>query len=449
MSAAPGSKKRTLVNFLSLSILQVGNYVLPMITLPIISRIIGPEKYGAVNYAFAFVGYFILFINAGFDLYGTRKIISYKGDKEKIQELFSRITFAKIYISIVSTIIFIGCLFWFDQLKNEKLVNIFTYLMCIGWILNPSWLYNGMQDSRRYAVFSFISKLLFSVAVVLVVTERSDYIYHPLITSLAHILVSLVSFFWALKKYGLRFQFIGWRKVTETLKENRTLSLIWWISNQASSTGIIVAGFLLVTTDIGYYSAALRLIIIIQSIVSMPLNTVLFPYIGEAFVQGYSAGIKRVHKAFPYLVFLAIAMAAGTFIIAKPLILLFFGNEFSSAVDLLKISAIALLFSTINSALGQQIMLNLKKDGVHIRFLLAGFFLNVAFLILFINLYGTIGAAIAWPASELLLFVGYMIYFKTQNVQVFDFSYYKPAYIFANMMKMIRSNPLKKKAALQ
>jgi O-antigen/teichoic acid export membrane protein len=449
MSSATGSKKRTLVNFLSLSILQVGNYVLPMITLPIISRIIGPEKYGAVNYAFAFVGYFILFINAGFDLYGTRKIISYKGDKQKIQELFSRITFSKLYISVVSTIIFIGCLFWFDQLRDEKLVNIFTYLMCIGWVLNPSWLYNGMQDSRRYAVFSFISKLLFSVAVVLVVRERSDYIYHPLITSLAHILVSLISFSWALKKYGLRFQFTGWKDVKQTLKENRTLSLIWWISNQASSTGIIVAGFLLMATDIGYYSAALRLIIIIQSIVSMPLNTVLFPYIGEAFGQGYASGIKRVHKTFPYLIFLAIAMAAGTFIIAKPLILLFFGNEFSGAIDLLKISAIALLFSTVNSALGQQIMLNLKKDAVHIKFLLAGFFLNVLFLILFINLYGTIGAAIAWPASEIFLFIGYMIYFKTQKVQVFDYSYYKPSHIFSNAMKMVRSNPLRRKTAIQ
>ncbi len=449
MSSAIGSKKRTLVNFLSLAILQIGNYVLPMITLPIISRIIGPEKYGAVNYAFAFVGYFILFINAGFDLYGTRKIISFNGDKQKIQELFSRITFAKLYISIVSTIIFIGCLFWFDQLRDEKLVNIFTYLLCIGWILNPSWLYNGMQDSRRYAVFSFISKLLFSVAVVLVVTERSDYIYHPLITSLAHILVSLVSFYWALKKYDLRFQFIKWKDVIQTLKENRTLSLIWWISNQASSTGIIVAGFLLITTDVGYYSAALRLIIIIQSIVSMPLNTVLFPYIGEAFGQGYDAGIKRVHQSFPYLVFLAIAMAAGTFIIAKPLILLFFGSEFTSAIDLLKISAFALLFSTINSALGQQIMLNLKKDAVHIRFLLAGFILNVVLLIVFINLYGTIGAAIAWPVSEVILFIGYMFYFKSQKVKVFNFSYYKPAFIYSNMMEMVRSRRLRKKPVMQ
>lgn len=449
MNAAAGSRKKTLVNFLSLSILQIGNYVLPMITLPIISRIIGPENYGAVNYAFAFAGYFILFINAGFDLYGTRQIISYQGDKEKIQRLFSRITFAKLYISVVATIIFVACLFSIEQLRNEKLVNIFTYIMCLGWIVNPSWLYNGMQDSRRYAVFSFFSKLLFSIAVVLLVTERSDYIYHPLITSIAHILVSFISFYYAIKKYNLKFNFAGWKEVKQTLKENRTLSLIWWISNQASSTGIIVAGFLLTATDIGYYSAALRMVIIIQSIVSMPLNTVLFPYIGEAFVQGYDNGIRRVHKAFPYLVMISVAMALGTLLVADPLILLFFGREFASAGTLLQISSLALMFGTINTALGQQVMLNLRKDATHIRFLVAGFVLNVVLLVVFIKFYGTIGAAVAWPVAEILLFFGYIAYFRSQGVRVFDQHYYKPGLIINDLLRFFKSYGMKKKAALR
>jgi PST family polysaccharide transporter len=444
MDAAAGSKKKTLINFLSLSILQIGNYVLPMITLPIISRIIGPEKYGAVNYAFAFVGYFIMLINAGFDLYGTRQIVSFNGDKQKIDELFSRITLAKLYISVISTVIFVVCLFTIEQLRTEKLITVFTYLMCVGWIINPSWLYNGMQDSRRYAIFSFTSKLLFSIAVVLMVRERSDYIYHPLITSLAHILVSFISFYYAIRKYHLHFTLVSWRKVLQTINENKSLSVIWWITNQSSSTGIVVAGFLLTTAAVGYYSAALRLIIIVQSIVSMPLNTVLFPYIGQAFSKSYSEGISRVNKTFPYLVILALAMGLGTFIISKPLILLFFGNEFAQSVFILKILAVALFFSTINTALGQQVMLNLKKDAVQIRFITAGFLLNLLFLLLFTSSYGTTGAAIAWPASELLIFIGYFIYFKSNSIRIIDISYYDPRAIASGVFKLVRN-----KAALR
>jgi O-antigen/teichoic acid export membrane protein len=446
MSVHAGSKRKTVQNFFSSSLVQIGNYVLPMITLPIISRIIGPEKYGAVNYAFAFVSYFILFINAGFDLYGTRMIVSFKEDKQKIQKLFSRITFAKLYISLFTTIIFAICLFSIDQLKDEKLISIFTYLLCVGWIINPSWLYNGMQDSRRYAMFSFVSKLLFSIAVVMVVREKSDYIYHPLITSIAHILVSYISFQFALKKYKLKLGWVNIRDIIQTLKENRHLSLIWWISNQSSSTCIIIAGFLLTTTDVGFYAAALRIIIIIQSIVSMPLNTVLFPYIGEAFVNSYDAGIKRINKTFPYLVILAFVIAVGAFIISGPLILLFFGSEFAEAVLLLKISAVALFFATVNSALGQQVMLNLKKDAAYVRFLVFNFFINAIFLVTFIKLYGVMGAAIAWPCSEIILFISYLIYFKHQKIQVIDYAYYHPKFIFGNVVKLVKFNVIKKPA---
>lgn len=252
-----------------------------------------------------------------------------------------------------------------------------------------------------------------------------------------------------MKKYGLKFSAAGWKEVKQTLKENRTLSLIWWISNQASSTGIIVAGFLLTTTEVGFYSAALRMIIIIQSIVSMPLNTVLFPYIGEAFGQGYDQGIRRVNKTFPYLVMVAFGMAAGTMILADPLILVFFGREFETAGLLLKVSAVALLFSTINAALGQQVMLNLRKDAMHIRFLVAGFVLNVVLLVLFIRLYGSLGAAIAWPAAELVIFAGYLFYFRTQGVKVFDYQYYKPGLIINELLGFIRDRSRKKKAALR
>ncbi|CAN5120867.1 flippase [soil metagenome] len=445
MSQHSGSRKKTLVNFFSVALLQAGNYVLPMITLPIISRIIGPEKYGIINYCFAFVGYFVLFINAGFDFYGTRMITANRGDKKKINNLFSSIIISKIYLLIISIIIFAACIFFIPQLEHEKTTAAFTFLICIGWVINPSWLYNGMQDSRKYAVFSFISKLAFSIAVILVVRHRDDYIYHPLITSVAHVLVSLVSFFYAMKKYNVTLQPVKWLQIKTTLKDNRHLSIIWWITNQALSTNIVIAGLLLTTMDLGYYSAALRLIIIIQSIVSMPLNTVLFPYIGEAFIQGYENGISRIHKAFPYICYIAVGITVGTFLFAKPVILIFYGNKFYESILLLKISSLVLLFNTINSAFGQQIMLNLKKDTAYVKFILTGLVINILLLFIITKSYSTPGAAFAWPLSELVVLIGYVIYFKSNKIKIFNISYYSPKFIYNNMWSMIKMRTQKHK----
>ena len=57
------NKKVLIHNISSLFSVQVANYVLPMVSVPIIVRIIGPEKYGLINYAAAIVSYFIIIVN--------------------------------------------------------------------------------------------------------------------------------------------------------------------------------------------------------------------------------------------------------------------------------------------------------------------------------------------------------------------------------------------------
>jgi O-antigen/teichoic acid export membrane protein len=206
ISVPRGNKKRTITNFFSLSLLQLGNYVLPMLSLPIISRIIGPENYGLINYAFAFVGYFVLFINAGFDLYGTRQIVDNKENPEAISIVFSRIIISKAVLFLISTVIFMGAIYFVPQLRDQKALGWFTFLVCIGWVINPSLLFHGMQESKNYAFFSFISKLLFTILVLVLVRQREDYILQPLIFSLAHILISAVSFYYLFKKYSINIK---------------------------------------------------------------------------------------------------------------------------------------------------------------------------------------------------------------------------------------------------
>ena len=438
MNASVGSIKRTLYNFFSVSLLQIGNYVLPIITLPIISRIIGPERYGVINYAFAFAGYFILLINAGFDYYGTRMIIANREDNHALNKLLSEIIFSKTFLLVVSAVLFFLSVWFIPQLKNEKLVAFYTFLICIGWVVNPSWLYHGMQDSRKYALFSFLSKLIFSVLIVMVIKRPGDYFYHPLFYSLSHVVISLISFYYALKKYGLGLESVSMKRIGETLKENKHLSIIWWITNQSLSTNIIIAGLLLSTVQIGYYSSALRVIVIIQSVISMPLNTVLFPYIGEAFLQGNEEGMERINRSFPYIFMIAFSMFIITFLFSDKIILILYGQQFKEAIGLLRISSTILFFATLNSAFGQQVMLNLKKDESYVKIIVAGFVFNIILLLVIIFPWGIDGAAWAWPVSETGIFIFYVFYFRKRSLAVFSPKYYSPKYLYENTMSLFK-----------
>src|ERR1700744_1438335 len=119
-------EKRLLVrNIMSLGIVQVCNMVFPLITLPLIARIIGPDKFGVINYASAVIGYFTLIINYGFEMTATRVIAQCKKDQAVINKVFSNVLYTKIVLLSVSIAIFCILLFTLPTLRDEKAVAFY------------------------------------------------------------------------------------------------------------------------------------------------------------------------------------------------------------------------------------------------------------------------------------------------------------------------------------
>ena len=70
--AAMAQKKSLKLNFIMNAILTMSSFLFPLISFPYVSRILGPEGTGRVDFATSLIAYFLMFAQLGIPTYGVR-----------------------------------------------------------------------------------------------------------------------------------------------------------------------------------------------------------------------------------------------------------------------------------------------------------------------------------------------------------------------------------------
>jgi PST family polysaccharide transporter len=98
------NSKKISANFMYLSILQGMNLLLPLITFPYLVRVLGIEKFGLIMFAQAFIVYFSMLADYGFNLSGIREVSSNRNNKNKLIKIFSSIMIARFVLVLIGLI---------------------------------------------------------------------------------------------------------------------------------------------------------------------------------------------------------------------------------------------------------------------------------------------------------------------------------------------------------
>ncbi|EMF0559422.1 oligosaccharide flippase family protein, partial [Enterococcus faecium] len=92
--------KKTFYNFVYQSIFQVMKIILPLITIPIVSNVLGPSGIGIYNYTNSIAQYFVLIAGLGVGIYGNREIAIVRDDKIKLSKRFWELFGMSFIISV-------------------------------------------------------------------------------------------------------------------------------------------------------------------------------------------------------------------------------------------------------------------------------------------------------------------------------------------------------------
>ena len=142
---------RIMRNVTSLSSLQLVTYFFPIIILPYLFRVIGPEKFGLIAFAQAFVQYFMILTDYGFSVSATKEISLCLEDKKKVCNVISAVMTIKILLAIVSLLILCFVIYFVPRFKDDWMVYALSFGVVIGNTLFPGLVFSGFG---KYEIYS-------------------------------------------------------------------------------------------------------------------------------------------------------------------------------------------------------------------------------------------------------------------------------------------------------
>ncbi|WP_223833968.1 flippase [Spirosoma profusum] len=423
--------KRFAINVASLFSVHVVNMLLPLLTVPYVVRIIGPERLGLLNFSLAFVAYFTLLINYGFDMAAVRAIAADRTNQDVTNRVFSEVIVGKALLWVLSTLIFGSIASFVPEFRSHLWLHICTYVGSIGIVFFPVWLYQAMEKLGRVALFNTIIKVLLTLTVFVFIRKPDDYIYQNLSLSLSQVAVSFVAFFVAVKWFRITFSLPTVAQMLKRFRDDSTLFFTSVVATVYAGSNIFLLGIFSSAYNVGIFSAGTRIVGIAQAFVSLALNQAFFPIVANAFGQGEDKGLTVVRTIFFPVSVLMILISAGLWLIAPLFISLFYGTRFDDAVIVLRIVSLLPITLGLNNLFGVHTMLSLRMDKAFFRISAIGAVVSLSLNALLIQRFSYVGVASSWVITEAFVVFSLYAYLRYKGVEVVKLSYLREAIRFS------------------
>ncbi len=404
------TKKRLAENFVSLSFLQVANYVLPLITFPYLVRVLGPEKFGLISFASAFIGYFVIFSDYGFNYSATREISVNREDEEKISEIFSAVMAVKIILGIVSLIILLLILFFIPKFRSDWIVYLFAFGAVVGSILFPVWFFQGMEKMKDVTFLNILGKVIFTACIFVFIKKESDYLYVPLIGFVGSLATGCASLWVVFRSFGLKLKPPAVESIKHQLKEGWHIFVSSMAITLYTTSNVFILGLFTNNTTVGYYSAAEKIIKAMQGLFG-PISGTVYPYMSKLASESKEKALTFIRKLVVIVGIGSFTVSLLIFIFAPSIAYLVLGRQYEESIIVLRILAFLPFIVGLSNIFAVQGLYVFKLQRIVSKFVitLATFHLFLSTILVYF--YSLVGITVAVILTETFITIFSINYF--------------------------------------
>ncbi len=278
-------KNKVIRNFISLALIQLTNFIIPILTFPYVIKIVGLSHFGIITAILSSIIFFQNVVDYGFNISATREVAQNKNNELLLNNIVNSIYSTKFLLLIICFVFYLifVCLYKIGQ--ENFLAFILGFSMVVGNALLPTWFFQGIERMDFLTLLNVISKIFFNGMIFLVIKDSNDYQWVCLLYGLGNVVSGLIGTLYLFKSKNYTLKFIPLSKIIKTLSEGR---FIFYsnlsISLYSNSTSLILSYF--VTPYIlGIYGIFERIILLYRHLLSVYSNSI-YPRVCQLSLSG-------------------------------------------------------------------------------------------------------------------------------------------------------------------
>lgn len=386
-------------NFIYNIIYQILILIIPLITSPYLSRVVGAEGVGIYSYTYSIVHYFMLLTLLGINNYGNRSIAKVKDNKSELSKKFWCIYLIQLLMGIIMLIAYI-CYIMFFKIEYKVFATI-NILFIISAILDINWFFFGMEKFKKTITRNIFVKVTSVVLILIFVKSSNDLWKYIFIMSGTTCLSQII--LWPFLKNEIKFVRISFQDVKEHIKPIFILFIPVIAISLYKIMDKIMLGSISNVIEVGYYENAEKIIGIPLSLITA-LGTVMLPRISNLLSKGSIDQVnKYINESIKFVMFMSFAMCCGLIAIGNNFAPIFFGPEFKKTGILIIILSTTLIFLSFANVIRTQYLIPKEKDRIYIISVSLGALINLVMNFIFIPHFGSIGACIGTVSAEFIV----------------------------------------------
>lgn len=351
------------LNFVLGNIRTALNFLLPLVTFPYLSRVLGPESLGRVEFANSVASYFVLFAALGIPMYGMREIARVRGDAEARSRTVLELGAVLLVAVVASYVVYFPTVFLVPQLKVELTLFLIVAPTIFLSDFSFEWFYIGIEDQLYITARYLVVKICQVAALFLLVRGADDlYIYAAINVGLSS--VSTVFNIVRLRKYQVKVPL-------RRLRFGRHLkpALCIFAGQVATSVymhlDVTMLGLIRSKEEVGVYTAANRIVRVVISVVTS-LSAVIVPRIENALKNGDFGGYRNcLEKSLRFTLVLALPCIVGLEVVADDAISVFAGDKYAGAVLAVRMLSPVILIVGLANFVGLQVLFANRRESAY------------------------------------------------------------------------------------